>query len=190
MSALDFDGIMRAAAEAKKTLTWHGFSMPVLNEIPTLVAEVIRLTAELDGNRASADSHLVRLQAADALADEVAALVMRRALDARSAVADALLNYRENPRSDRSDRIAALETDLAAARDAVFKEGLVRIEAEKQLAVERAACDGYRSDHRAESGSESHECFREDFVVAAYDTRCPKCREHDARRAVETKGPK
>lgn len=125
MTSFDFDRIMRAAAEAKKTLALHGFAMPVLNEIPTLVAEVKRL-----------------------------------------------------------------EAALVAARDAVFKEGLARIEAEKQLAVEKTACDGYRSDHRAESGSESNECFGEDFVVAAYDTRCPKCREHDARRAVETKGPK
>lgn len=50
--------------------------------------------------------------AADRLADEVAALVVNRHLDSRSAAADALLDYREPPRSERSDRIVALEGEL------------------------------------------------------------------------------
>lgn len=51
---------------------------------------------------------------ADALADEAAALVALRQLDSRSALADALLNYRDPPMTDRSDRIAELETKLDA----------------------------------------------------------------------------
>jgi hypothetical protein len=52
--------------------------------------------------------------AADRLADEVASLVSRHLLDSRSAAADALLDYREPPRSARSDRIAALEEEVEA----------------------------------------------------------------------------
>lgn len=57
----------------------------------------------------------LRLCAADRLADEVANLVMMRRLDARSAAADALLDYRNPPQSERSDRITDLETSLSAA---------------------------------------------------------------------------
>ena len=54
---------------------------------------------------------------ADALADEVAALITRRVLDPRSAAGDALLDYRDPPRTPRSDRLAELERDLRAAVD-------------------------------------------------------------------------
>ncbi len=49
-------------------------------------------------------------KAADALADEVAACVVRRELDSRSPAGDALLDYRNPPTTPRSDRLAALET--------------------------------------------------------------------------------
>lgn len=49
---------------------------------------------------------------ADALADEVAALVRRGVLDSRSPAADALLDYRDPPSSPRADRLA--EYDQAA----------------------------------------------------------------------------
>lgn len=62
-------------------------------------------------------------RAADALADEVAVLVRRRVIDARSPAADALLDYRDpqggTPMvTQRADRIATLEEDLAEARAA------------------------------------------------------------------------
>lgn len=50
-------------------------------------------------------------RAADALADEVAALVLRGVLDSRSPAADALLDYRTPPASPRADRLAV--TDAA-----------------------------------------------------------------------------
>lgn len=64
-----------------------------------------------------------RLRDADRLADEVAVLVVNRVIDSRSAAADALLNYRNPPRSPRSDRLADLEADrdaLVEAFAAVF----------------------------------------------------------------------
>lgn len=46
---------------------------------------------------------------ADALADEVAVLVLRKEIDARSPAADALLDYRNPPSTPRADRLAELE---------------------------------------------------------------------------------
>jgi chromosome segregation ATPase len=54
-------------------------------------------------------------RSADNLADEVAALVTRGVLDARSGAADALLDYRNPPRTPRADRLAALEAQLRVA---------------------------------------------------------------------------
>ena len=50
---------------------------------------------------------------ADALADEVAVLIRRKVIDARSPAGDALLDYREPPSSPRADRLAELEVKLA-----------------------------------------------------------------------------
>lgn len=60
--------------------------------------------------------------AADRLADEVAVLVTRGYLDSRSAAADALLDYRQPPRSPRSDRLAELENGVATERARIRKE--------------------------------------------------------------------
>lgn len=60
----------------------------------------------------------LKLRAAERLADEVANLVVIGKLNARSAAADALLDYRDPPRSERSDRLSDLEQELAALRTA------------------------------------------------------------------------
>lgn len=102
---------------------------------PVLPAEEIRsLRAELAATLARAEkaererdaaidalaekglSPLAR-RAADALADEVAVLVRRKVVDSRSPAADALLDYRDPPSTERADRIAAAESALAAARE-------------------------------------------------------------------------
>jgi hypothetical protein len=54
-------------------------------------------------------------RAADALADEVAVLVRRHVIDSRSPAADALLDYRDPPSTQRADRMAELERALAKA---------------------------------------------------------------------------
>ena len=59
---------------------------------------------------------VIQRRAADRLADEVAVLVMRGDLDARSAAGDRLLDYRNPPRSPRSDRLLELEYALAASQ--------------------------------------------------------------------------
>lgn len=74
-------------------------------------------------------------RAAEALADEVAALVRRGALDARSPAADALLDFRDPPSSPRADRLASLGG--RAARVMEFAADLEREAASlRELAAE------------------------------------------------------
>ncbi len=54
---------------------------------------------------------------AEALADEVAVLVRRGVIDARSPAADALLDLRSPPTTPRSERLATLEAQLGDARN-------------------------------------------------------------------------
>lgn len=49
------------------------------------------------------------VRCADALADEVDVLIHRKVIDMRSPAADALLEYRDPPRTERSDRLHCLE---------------------------------------------------------------------------------
>lgn len=58
--------------------------------------------------------------AADRLADEVAVLVRRKVIDARSPAGDALLDYRDPPPSPRADRLATLEAEFVALRRALW----------------------------------------------------------------------
>lgn len=55
------------------------------------------------------------VRCADALADEVAALIIRKVIDARAPAADALLDYRSPPQTPRAERLADadLRIDLA-----------------------------------------------------------------------------
>lgn len=53
---------------------------------------------------------------ADRLADEVDVLVRRKVIDSRSPAADALLDYREPPSSERSCRLASLEKECDELR--------------------------------------------------------------------------
>lgn len=68
---------------------------------------------------------------ADKLADEVAVLIQRGRLDSRSAAGDALLDYRNPPRNERSDRIADLEAEVKSACQALQDE---QCESEMQAA--------------------------------------------------------
>ena len=54
----------------------------------------------------------MRDRTADALADEVDLLVRNKVIDSRSPTADALLDYRNNPRTPRSDRLRSLEQEV------------------------------------------------------------------------------
>ncbi len=99
--------------------------------------------------RAEADDKTIRLRDADMLADEVAALVKRRVIDSRSAASDALLRYREDPRTERSDRIAALEAALSAARAALDGERAKCDEAKWFIEYLSATNDGQRADAEA-----------------------------------------
>lgn len=78
-----------------------------------LVEDVASAVAERDAKHAE----VIRLrQDAGRLADEVQVLIQRRVLDARSPAGDALLDFREPPRSERGDRLVELEDALSAER--------------------------------------------------------------------------
>lgn len=105
--------------------------------VSTYGFEILRLAEENRALKAERDALAVANRdlglatfdkvAADRLADEVAALVVNRHLDSRSAAADALLDYREPPRTERSDRIADLlrlrEQDAETLRDQALEIG-------------------------------------------------------------------
>ena len=74
--------------------------------------EALRLRAEVERLTVERNKALAWRRCADALADEVAVLVRRKIVDSRSPVADALLDYMEPPSSPRSERLAALETEV------------------------------------------------------------------------------
>ena len=67
---------------------------------------------EVERLKAEAPRQPFDVRCADALADEVAVLVKRQVIDSRSPAADALLEYRTPPRTDRSDRLVKLEGAL------------------------------------------------------------------------------
>lgn len=78
--------------------------------VPKLLDEVERLQACLKGYRPFA------MRAADVLADEADVLVHRKVVDTRSPLADALLDYRNSPSTERSTRLAVLETEVERLR--------------------------------------------------------------------------
>lgn len=63
-----------------------------------------------------ASGRTVEIKVDQVEAAQVDALIKRRVLDARSPVADALLDFRDPPRTPRSCRLADLECELAAAK--------------------------------------------------------------------------
>lgn len=56
--------------------------------------------------------------AAERMADEIAVLVQRKVISSRCPAADALLDYRNPPQSERSDRLVDLERQIDAERAA------------------------------------------------------------------------
>jgi hypothetical protein len=83
----------------------------------------------------------------DRLADEVAVLIRRKAIDARSPAGDALLDYREPPSTERADRMAVLETENERlAADVLRLTETARSAAENWMAACRQ-----RDEARAES---------------------------------------
>lgn len=81
--------------------------------------EVTSLRAELSASH----SLVIRVRDADRLADEVAVLIRRRMIDARSPVGDALQDFRSPPSTERADRLAMLESELSAFRRAALTDG-------------------------------------------------------------------
>jgi hypothetical protein len=55
----------------------------------------------------------IRASDADRLADEVDVLIKKKVIDSRSPAADALLDFRDPPRTERSSRLASMEQTIA-----------------------------------------------------------------------------
>lgn len=93
-----------------------------IDEIESLRGECDDLIAGRDALRADRDTaELIARdngpwtrKGADRLADEVAVLIRRGVLDARSPAGDALQDYRDPPQTDRADRIASQEWTIEA----------------------------------------------------------------------------
>jgi hypothetical protein len=77
-------------------------------------SNLLRVTSERDEAIKRADLRRFRDIAADRLADEVSVLVRRNVISARCPAADALLDYRDPPFTERADRLAEVEEHLAA----------------------------------------------------------------------------
>jgi len=70
--------------------------------------------SELDAQVAELKPYVFFRKEADCMADEIDLLVRRKVIDSRSTAADALLSFRSGkPQSERSDRLLALEAELA-----------------------------------------------------------------------------
>lgn len=115
-------------------------------------------------------------RAADALADEVAALVRRRIVDYRDPVADALLDYRNPPSSPRADRIGQLEEQVAVLKAEVFR-------GEEQVAVLTADLD-VLADERDKLSARNAD-LRQTIVNLTHSTPFPgEAEECRSQRAV------
>lgn len=107
-----------------------------MSEHNSMQAEIATLRAQVDALTAKQTDDHWKLRAADDLADAVAAMVTRRQLDSRSLPADALLNYRNPPRTDRSDYLASREAEWQAVADKE-RERAEKAEAERDEARRR-----------------------------------------------------
>jgi hypothetical protein len=100
-----------------------------MDEVHGLRVQLATALKERDEARA----HPFDKRCADALADEVDVLIQRHVIDFRSPAADALLDYRNPPRTPRSDRLAKLEVALTDLLKLIDEGMLVRnIEADGQ----------------------------------------------------------
>lgn len=102
-------GEMRKALPATDVAEARELLSPILALGVTERETMVTLVAAALFMRSRANGFKVR--AADSLADEVAALIRLRQIDARSPAGDALLDYREPPQTERSERLAYLETE-------------------------------------------------------------------------------
>lgn len=69
-----------------------------------------------------------RSRAADALADEVAVLVRRRVIDFRDPAADALLDFRDPPSTERADRMAAQAAEIERLQALVHARAEIEVD--------------------------------------------------------------
>lgn len=109
---------LRQAAERLKTFNWGALGTDhCSDDTYVLIERIVRDWLSQPAPVTDAESPFDR-QAADEMADAVAALVTRKVIDARSPAADALLNYRNPPRTERSDLISELQAENERLREA------------------------------------------------------------------------
>ena len=100
-----------------------GFPLRIVDERCNChVAEIKRQAKEIESLKiADNDAHW-KILAADVLADEVASLVTCGSMNSRSAAADALLDFRNPPRTERSDRITEQAKEIKQLRVIIEEE--------------------------------------------------------------------
>lgn len=112
---------------------------------PDEVAVVRRLADSLSGAErlavVSVLAELLRLRRdGGRLGDEVQALIQRKVIDVRSPAGDALLDFRDPPRTERGDRLATVDAEVAELRRMLSVHGRradtlqERVEAESKRA--------------------------------------------------------
>lgn len=111
----------RRADEAPDAKEDQRMSRAEAETSPDEVAVVRRLADGLGGAErlavVSVLAELLRLRRdGGRLGDEVQALIQRKVIDVRSPAGDALLDFRDPPRTERGDRLAALEERMDAMR--------------------------------------------------------------------------
>lgn len=91
---------------------WQATRAAMTAEVGTLRARVAEIERDAEQHKLVMPREPFDVRCADALADEVAVLVIRKVIDSRSPAADALLDYRNPPQTLRAERLATAD-DLA-----------------------------------------------------------------------------
>mgnify|MGYP003511864442 CR=1 FL=1 len=171
---------MDVCADCGHSRSDHPFRHPYRGAIQSVVAakdaEIAKLRAERDAN--DKDYGMIR--------DKYDATVVEL-VEAKAAVAakDAEIAKLRAERDEWKDKAHSLNSDRAAARDAVFNKGLARIEAEKQLAAARAALDGERE--ACDRWRRHWDRFGYSATLAPNACVMDSIIAHDQRRAAEAK---
>jgi hypothetical protein len=156
---LERDGRAIAAYAQPEVLALARKGDALISELRTTVAAQ---AAEIERLKESAPREPFDVRCADALADEVDALIRRNVIDSRSPAADALLDYRDPPRTPRSARIAALEEEVARlsqpVRKAVDLATLISEHTTLALASREAAITGLAEAFIRETGAQAKDC--------------------------------
>lgn len=135
-----------------------------LTTLDELTERHARAAAELETYRTKGAGPWEK-RAADRLADEVNVLVRRKIIDARSPAADALLDYRDPPYTEHSDRMAELERSLEDARAAIVTLVTIGDLMRRGIAKGQAAFDNRRDRLSVAGGANDGRVQKKDLEL-------------------------